>query len=647
MSSVGVAPWLSIGLSLPAAIAVARRTTGDTRPSLTVLFGTIAYVTLLVVPVQAEATLELVGLLDRVTLLGPALVSGAVLLLVVLRGETEDTTGRPGARGALRRAWARLPLSVRAAAGTVAAVYALFALERLSGFPQTWDGVAYHLPVVAGWLKDGSLALASNAHYYEAIPTNADLLSMFAVATGWHGFAEVWNVVSAAAAVSGSYVLARVVGVDRTGSGVAALVVAAIPMVLHQAFSSYVDLFVAGFLVAAVALLAGVATGRMTVDRPGTALVGAGLACGLAVGAKATAWPFALLIAGATVTWLLLAEVHRGRRWTLTSLFAGAVAVPSLFWFGRNFAATGNPAYPLEIVLMGRTIFEGTAASEITGKPSDASVLADLGHLLVYPWTERKSAGYPFSPGSGFGPLYAALAVPGALYLLWRLRPWRDPENDGRANRRYRLALVGTLAALFAGWWFALGPVWRFGLVVIVLVPVLAAPFLEGFHRHAPRVFGPVLLVSVVLFGAISALPPIHSLAHRIRHGEWNWSSYYHLPVEFSSLPDDVPVVNFDVEKEAWNNFALLGPELDRPVVPYWKVKATLQREELLAVCPAYVVDRPPFQLRPDEAPFAHGTLRLVSETDAQHGDTRWRIWKLEGCEGTGGADSTESPRDG
>lgn len=635
MSTSAIAAWLSIGLSFPAARVLARRGTRAGGAALTVLYGVVAYGTLLVVPIQAEAALELLGLIDRITLLGPALVSTAVLLVDAARGRTAASLGRSESlASSVASVTSGLPGYVVTAGGVVAAVYALFALETLTGHPDSWDGISYHLPVVAGWLRQGSLALPADAHYYDAIPANADLLSLLTLATGWEGFTEAWNVLSAAAAVVGSYVLSRVIGVDRTGSAVGAIVVAGMPIVLYQTFSSYVDLFVAGFLVAGGALLAGFATGRGTSGEPRAAMVAAGLACGLAVGAKATAWPVVFLITAVVAVWLALARDHRGRPWALLVLFLGAVAAPGLFWFVRNYAATGNPAFPLEITVFGLTVFPGTSASRITVDPYGTNVLNVLLDWMLYPWLEPKPFGYPYSVGTGLGPLFASLAVPGGLYTIWTL--CFDSHGASSTDRRRRFAVLAALAILVACWWFALSPLWRFGLPSLILACVLAAPFFQEFHRWSPNLLGTLLVAAAVLFGAIASLPAAQSVAHRLYHGEWDWADAYHLPSEFTSLPEDATVINYDVGGEGWNNFALLGPELNRRVVPDWKVEAAIEQGESLEVCSAYVVDRRPFQLRPGESLFDGRNLRLAAEAEARHGDSRWRIWRVDRgpCEG-------------
>lgn len=635
MSVVQVGAWVSLGLSAPASWWLASRAVGRDAPAMRILCATVAYAALVVVPIQIEATLELVGIVDRVSLWGPALVSCAVLL-AGLRWRPRidsDRAARVGTAEELRS----LPGAVRAAGGIVVLVYLLFAVERLTGFPASWDSVRYHLPVAADWLGKGSLGLGPDPHYYEAIPANGDLFSLVALATGWTSLSEAWNLVSLAATVSGACVLARVIGVSRPGRAVTGLVVASLPIVLFQSFSAYVDLFVAGFLVASVALLAHLFTGGAPTGdsdarhRLLAVVVAAGLACGLAVGAKATAWPTGLLVAVAGVGWILFGKTPSSRRAGLLVAFGLAVAAPCVFWFARNWAATGNPAFPMELTLLGHQFFDGTSPAVLTQDAGDSDTMGHLFRILTYPWSEVKGAGYPFTVGDGLGPAFATLVVPGVLYTvvagLGAVAGSEGRQGEGRTARN-RLALAAFVAVLAVLWWTALTPVWRFALPWLILACVLAGPFFDGLRRSVPRLAGPLVVACFLVVGAASALPVARSLAHRTLHSEWSWSAYYHLPAEYSQLPVDATVVNADVDQEGWNNFSLLGPELRRRVIPDWETERRLRSGDRLAACGVYVVDRAPFQLDTGSDGPGDTSLRLLVETEAQHGDERWRIWR-------------------
>lgn len=630
MSGATVWAWLSLGLAVPAAAVLAGRAVGRKSPALLLLYATVACAGLLILPVQAEAALQLWGPLDRIGLAGPALVSGLVLLWwwVTRRARAPAADAPAWERG---RLGLRIPEGLRAPAVLLVLLYGFFALERILGYPISWDGVSYHLPVAAAWLREGSLAIAPDAHFYEAVPWAGDVPNLLALATGWFPLAELWNLLSAAMLLSAAYLLARRIGVGRGGAATVVLMVASVPVVLYETFSAYVDLLVAAGLAGSLALLVVLFTSGSGRDRrPAVLLLGAGLACGLAVGTKPTAWPMALMLAVAVLAWTAWKGEGVVGRGVLLAAFFGAAAAPGVFWFVRNAAATGNPAYPMEVAFLGHQLFAGTPVGDVSFDPTQLDLLGQLGHWLTVPWRDGAGSGYPYSTGDGFGPLFAGLVVPGLLYLAWSFRRWRRIPGARRRPWRLRAGLVVLLGLLCLSWWYVLTPVWRYGLINVVLACVLAGPFAARFRDSFPGLFRAVLLTAVIVLAAVAVTPRAQDLAHRVLHGEWTWAEYYHLPAVYGEVPEDATVINYDAGPEGWNNFALMGPDLQRRVVPDWKIETALPQGRAPLICGAWVVDREPLQFPPPEIEERRADLRLVADTTAAHGDVRWRIWRVK-----------------
>lgn len=654
MSAIQISAWLSLALSAAAAVKLTRQSIPAGSRALAVLCCALLFLALLVVPVHMEAGLELLGVVDRVRLLGPVVVSGTLLAVLAVRDALREEAERQAERGAGAYApWplSGLPRDIVVAAGIVALAYAFFALERALGFPSSWDGVSYHLPVVVSWLKSGTIAIGSESHFYEAATWNGDVLMLVAVASDWIALAELWNLVPTLVALTGTYLLAREIDLGREGALLAVLMVASLPMVLYLTFSAYVDLLVAACLVGALAL--GVFFFRRAPHHGGSSglIACAGLAIGLAVGTKPTAWPLAGLLALAAVYGLARRPVAAGRRTRLLLLFVLAVAAPCVFWFVRNASVTGNPAFPMQISVFGHELFAGTAPGEISFAPSyRKSVSAFLQGWLTLPWTEGSSgARFTYTTDRGFGPLFAAFVLPGLLYLAWRLRRWRELSRDDRGAWGLRATLLGLLLFASVTWWYLLTPVRRYGLVNLLLACLLAAPFVEAFRRGRPRLFRYVLLTAVVTFAVIALTPRAQSLAHQVRRGEWSWEAYYHVPAAYTRLPTDATVVNRDIGKDGYRNFPLLGPELDRTVVPHWKARGLLEsRGGEPWSCGAYLVDRAPFDLEVGiEEDERETGLRLIADTLAAHGQERWRIWRVVGPEACGATAPGSPPADG
>lgn len=630
MTGLQIGAWASLLLPPVAGAFVARRHASPGDVPLRIVVGAVFAGSLVVIPLQVEAALVLAGWMDRITLWGPVLAAGSVLVVYRggdrprpargLGGRISRLAGDPGSSRGIGLAWL-----------LVAGVYGLFGLERLLGYPMSWDGVSYHLPVAAEWLRTGSVAIGPDASFHEAVPAAADLLAMVALGTGWTSVAEVWNVLSLAAAAGGVWLVAdRILGRGRDGGGLAALLVLCIPVVLFQTFSSYVDLFVAGYLAAGAGLLARLLPRRSSEPPPPLPLaLSLGLAVGLAAGAKPTGWPGAalLVLLGLGAVFLRPGSSRRARLLSVVVLVV-ASAVPVAFWLARNAVATGSPFYPIEVEILGMS-FQGieparTRVTPAYGTARDPYLL----HWLRMPWREQ-ILGYPYNPGHGLGPVFATFVAPGGLYVCWRLLAdgvtgagWRDEDWS-------RLGLIGVIAALWCAWWFAVSPTFRFGMIVILLGCALASPFLLAFRRAAPRWFGGLLAASVAVFVAVAALPKVQDLAHQIRHGEWSWEEYYHVPDGYLDLPAGATVVNYDVDKEAWNNFALMGPDFRYRVVSYREARRTVAEWGRSPPCPAFLVDRTPFQVEPRDPEFAPLGLDLRLETSDAHDRQRWRVWRV------------------
>jgi hypothetical protein len=570
-----------------------------------VLFGA-----LLVVPIQLSATLQLLGVLPRISLLPPALVSGLVVGWLLSRPPAQRLP-------VPLLAPEQTPLSTwsRVAAAIVGAAYLVFAVERASGFPSSWDGVAYHLPLAVKWLQEGSLAIGATADWRESGPGNAEIVALLTLGTGWHGLAELWNVASALGLAAGAHLLAQGMGAGRSAAFATALVVLGLPVVLYQTFSAYVDVFGAAAVIAALGLV--VRAASPPARHPGTGLLLlAGLGCGLAAGTKPTLWVPAALVACAGLGGLLRSRPDQRLRWGF--LFAAVVAAPCLFWFARSFAASGNPFYPVAVEIAGWKL-NGYRPSELTGPRYDFELVRSRAEWLVYPWIEYKRSGYGWSTGSGLGPLFAAFVPPGVLYTLLTLRG--RPRGSARA---VPILCVVALLVVAATWWLVgQGPQLRFGLPMIVVCCALAAPLFDALERARPRATGGLLVAAATGFALLAGLEPATQLMRRVRDQSWARFRQYGVPELIDRLPPCAVVVNANAPREFWSNFALAGRRLSNTVVPPWEVHRVLNRRPA-GSCPIYVFDREPF-LPPDAADrlasFGYQPVPVPS-------DPAWRVWR-------------------
>ena len=471
---------LSLLIPAWAAGVVAKRLVGPERNAARVVAWFIVFASLIVLPIQLAAALQLLGIISRIPLALPAAVAVAMAMLVLIRTRGSRTDGGcttdPGSGD--RRAAHR---AVIQAAVIVGSAYAIVALDRGTGFPSSWDGVAYHLPLAVRWLQEGNLALPVPGDWRESLPGNAEIVAMLALGTGWQALAEMWNIASALALCAGSYLLARGMGVGPSGALAGGVLVASVPLVLFQTFSAYVDLFGSACLIAGLGLFVGPGPAVTASSTGARALVLSGLGCGLAVGTKPTLWPYAALVAVGVVASLIWSSAASGRRMRLLLLFLAATTAPCFFWLVRGYAATGNPLYPIAVEVPGLLSLSGLHPSEITDPNYHLNFVRSRAEWFLYPWIEFKRHGYSFGTGSGLGPVFAAFVPVGLLYTLWSVR-----GLDPGPPRTLRIACSVGFILGAAVWWVAVQGTPRFAFPLIVLAGVLATPFLDGALQLRP-----------------------------------------------------------------------------------------------------------------------------------------------------------------
>ncbi|MCA1685058.1 MAG: glycosyltransferase family 39 protein, partial [Planctomycetia bacterium] len=252
------------------------------------------------------------------------------------------------------------------------------------------------------------------------------------------------------------------------------------------AFEANVDsIFVAGYLLA-VYFLARYALG----DDDTAALALGSLAAGLAIGTKAPGVVFVppLLALGAA------SAIRRGRGWGGKAIGLGVVVLApasvSGFWWVRNALLTGNPLYPLHLVISGRVWLSGWYGPDVMRlspyyiPAGDWRAMVDVILGLIDPrlapvWLASLAGVWAVGarvrrPEDRWVGLVSALAVLNVA-LYWLLIPYRTQQ-------RFLFHAVGLLAVPLArtfdraGWLRATGV----GLLVVHLLTRQSWPFAEG-----------------------------------------------------------------------------------------------------------------------------------------------------------------------
>jgi hypothetical protein len=307
-------------------------------------------VVLAAVVIASALALGALGWLSGAGFLTLHVVLATASVALDLRGETSSRATRLSLARELLPVWSgggRLARSEPALAAVLAVLLLLFGVAAATTAPLNPDSNAYRLPRIALWLEQGHLGrLGGSDPRVDYLAWNADLAMLWPVSFFRVGYPLVQLVswCGGLLCCAATFALARLVGLgDRLGL-LAALALLALPNVATQAFTSQTDLFTAGFVGAALACgLRGLRTDE-SASRADVRF--AGLALGVAVGAKGTVFYLAPgllgILAVACAVWKV-APGRLARALVLALAWAAPLAAPT---YVRNVVFFGNPLAP-------------------------------------------------------------------------------------------------------------------------------------------------------------------------------------------------------------------------------------------------------------------------------------------------------------
>lgn len=221
------------------------------------------------------------------------------------------------------------------------------------------DAPIYHLYFAARWWKDGRLSLIpvpfgeSAATYF---PANGDLWFTWLMTT-WGGdrLARIGQAPFLGLAAVAVWGIARRLKASRNASLLAVCwFVSSTPLLIFSFEANVDSIFIASYLIAVHFFLS------VLVDGEGApTLILGGLAAGLALGTKTVGLVFIppLLLMALGIMGLQRRSARKLAVPGLSVLLC--LLIPSAFWYGRNLFLTGNPLYPLNLRLFGRTVLAG------------------------------------------------------------------------------------------------------------------------------------------------------------------------------------------------------------------------------------------------------------------------------------------------
>jgi hypothetical protein len=367
----------------------------------------------------------------------------------------------------------------------VAALYGEAVGRTIRHGPRAWDAYSYQLLVPIQWIRHESLSgpLALQVIFGRlglekfANPGNANLLMAVPLLAGCDLLACLVQLPFAALGAWATFSLARGAGASAAASRLAALLFASAPLVVNQSSVPLTDLASGALSLVAVAILL---TTAASAQPPNASVAVAGLAFGLALGTKYTAWshvPLVLLALGCC-RWLRGGSRSAVARTLL--LFAGAAIVPAVFWYVRNaILFYGNPVHPLRVSILGFTLMPGTAAENMSGYWEQRMGMTSRWEWLTFPFRDPA-----YFEESGFGALLVPFGLLGLVSGLVELASLRADRTF--SPRRRLMLLAGAALAVF---WLAAARTPRFNMPLFGLLAALAAPAVdelgEGVRRHA------------------------------------------------------------------------------------------------------------------------------------------------------------------
>jgi hypothetical protein len=601
--------------------------------AMRLLAGLVLWQVIQLLPVQLLATIQLFGMIDRVSVPALAGLQLSILAASFAYFATRPRPHRPDQEFEARHG-SPLPIYVVLSIAVLTLSYLLFAVNQFTSPPDGSDALAYHLPLALRWLQVGSLGIPASKLWWLSLPGNTEIGMMLFLSTGIESSVVLVNCLAFAVLALSTYGLAMWMGGgNRIAAITVTLITASIPIVEFQAFSAYVDLYGTAFIMAAFALFLNAQSrppgsrpeGDKSKMPPAPMLLISALACGISLGTKPIFCVYGVAYCG-----LLLFSMFRqrlaGRRSTiLAALLVGCgLLLPSVFWFGRAWQATRNPFYPMRVKLGHHILFAGYDPSEITPANFDMNFVRSRIGWFIYPWTEWKSnPGYllvPYGEGDGLGAAFATFVPLSLVFLFLR----SIVLGSSKAER----ALLLSLAAGFLLWWFALHRVLRFALPLVILGCVLTTPLIAILESGKKRAFGVLLVSSLLATCAISGFVPFHELLGRVRTGQWTRADFYKYPVFIDRLPAGTGVLNYSNLRE--RNFPLAGKFLTNRVVCNFEIPDELTPAFLQGHGVDYIVEFPETGGRPALQKF-YG-ISLMRTITVQKGEDKlnWNIWAVD-----------------
>jgi hypothetical protein len=317
--------------------------------------------------------------------------------------------------------------------GVVAAIAGIVGLIAVLSPPNSADAMAYHMPRVIYWAQSGSVAFFPTSYFNQiSLQPLAEYLMLHTyVLSGGDHFVNLVAFAAFLGSMVGVSAVSSALGLGSKGQAFAALVCATLPNGILQASGAKNDWLLAFWLVCLVYFVA-------RRDAPFS-----GLAAGLAVATKATAYLFAPPLVAGVLLWTWME--YRPVSWLRMSAFlAGGVLLINAPQYVRNLRLSGSP--------LGYDSAHGDGffrwRNEHPGwKSTVSNLLRNTSEQLG-----ARSPRWNQAVFDGVVRIHRVLGIdPQSPDTTWRWERYQPPINanhEANANNRWHLLLVVFAAAL-------------------------------------------------------------------------------------------------------------------------------------------------------------------------------------------------------
>jgi len=225
--------------------------------------------------------------------------------------------------------------------------------------PFGWDSLNYHYTFPVEWIRNANLVnpiVISEDPFPAYYPINGSLFFLWLIFPFKSAFfADLGQLPFFIVALLAVYKISRRLGVAREHSFLAAVLFVLMPNFFKQIEWGYVDIMICAMFLSALNYLLSF---RKSTNL--TSLFLFSLTLGLGIGIKTTVAPYMLLLVLPFILILLCArQISFLKRSGYIAFFALIALCLGGYGYIRNLILTGNPLYPLDIVIAGRRLFSG------------------------------------------------------------------------------------------------------------------------------------------------------------------------------------------------------------------------------------------------------------------------------------------------